>query len=82
MNKSIHLKKRMSQRGIDQKMVELALNHGVIDGDKYVLNKKIACAYLEEMKRQIRVIMRVIDKGGVVVVANGDTLITAYNCEG
>lgn len=72
----------MSQRGIDSKIIELALNQGVIDGDKYILNKKSACAYLEEIKRQMRVIMRVIDKGGVVVVADGDTLITTYNCKG
>lgn len=82
MNKSTHAEQRMSQRGIHSTMIDLALDHGVIDGDKYILNKKSACAYLEKLKREMRVLMRVIDKGGVVVVADGDTLITTYNCKG
>ena len=82
MKNSIHATKRMAQRGIDNAMIELVLDHGVIDGDKYILNKKNACAYLEEIRQQMRVLMRVIDKGGLVVIPEGNTLITTYNCNG
>jgi hypothetical protein len=82
MKNSIHATKRMAQRGIDRAMIELVLNHGVIDGDKYILNKKNACACLEEIRQQMRVLMRVIDKGGLVVIPEGNTLITTYNCNG
>lgn len=76
-----HIAKRMSQRGISRDMVDLVLSYGVDAGDKIVLGRREATELLEESKRRARLLMKVLDKGGVVVVAKGEALITAYNCE-
>lgn len=81
MRHTHHIKQRMSQRGISQDMVELVLAHGTPDQDKYVLGHKEALRLLEELQRFERVVKKILDKGGVTVVAEGEALITAYNCE-
>lgn len=80
MNETQHIGKRMNQRGISKRMIELTLTHGVPDCDKYVLDRKHAKRRLEEIRRESRELMKVIDKGGVVVVETDNTQITAYNC--
>ncbi|UIF86097.1 DUF4258 domain-containing protein [Cupriavidus necator] len=71
----------MSQRGITQDMVDLVLAHGVSDRDKYVLGHREARRLLEAMQQTERVLKKILDKGGVTVVAAGEELVTAYNCE-
>ncbi|MGR3911343.1 DUF4258 domain-containing protein [Burkholderia sp. SR8] len=79
MQQTRHIKQRMSQRGISREMVELVLDHGVPDQDKYVLGRKDALRLLEDLQRSERLLKKILDKGGLVVVANGDALITTYN---
>jgi SOS response regulatory protein OraA/RecX len=79
MQQTQHLKQRMSQRGISREMVELVLAHGVPEQDKYVLGRKEALRLLEDFQRSERLLKKILDKGGVVVVADGDALITTYN---
>jgi hypothetical protein len=79
MQQTHHIKQRMSQRGISQAMVDLVLTHGVIQGDKYVVGRKEAQKRLSELDNERRVLTKILDKGGVEVVAEGDALITAYN---
>lgn len=79
MHKTQHATHRMSQRGISGAMVEFALEWGINDGDKYVLGKKEAIARLEQLKQEERTLKRVIDKGGLIVVADGEHVITTYN---
>lgn len=79
MQPTRHIKQRMSQRGISQDMVNLVLTHGVIDGDKYVVGRKEALQRLRELDSERRVLTKILDKGGVAVVTDGDALITAYN---
>lgn len=79
MQPTRHIKQRMSQRGISQDMVNLVLMHGSIDGDKYVVGRKEALQRLRELDNERRVLTKILDKGGVAVVAEGDALITAYN---
>jgi hypothetical protein len=79
MQQTQHLQQRMSQRGISREMVELVLTHGVPDQDKYVLGRKEALRLLEDFQRSERLLKKILDKGGVVVVADGDALITTYN---
>jgi len=69
----------MSQRGISRDMVNLVLAHGVIEGDKYVVGRKEALQLIRELDNERRVLTKILDKGGVEVVTEGDTLITAYN---
>jgi len=62
-------------------MVELVMAHGTIDQDKYVMGRKEALSLLESLQREERLLKKILDKGGVVVVADGGSLITTYNCE-
>lgn len=79
MTTTKHIGQRMSQRGISKDMVDLALTHGSHDGDKFILGKKQALERLEALQDEARVIKKILDKGGVVVVESGGLLITTYN---
>lgn len=78
MHKTKHFQQRMSQRGISQAMIDLVLGYGENEGDKVVLSRKKA----EQLRAGFRALMKIMDKGGVVVVAEGETQITTYNYTG
>jgi len=80
MHLTRHIHQRMSQRGVSRDMVEVVLNYGTLDQDKYVLGRKEAIGLLESINRQARVVKKILDKGGVTVVAEDGALITTYNC--
>ncbi|WED79277.1 hypothetical protein [Aeromonas allosaccharophila] len=72
----------MTQRGISKRMVDLALDYGKLESnDKYVLRQKDAVKLLSELQDSLRHLKKIIDKGGVTVVVNGESLITTYNCD-
>ena len=79
MQATSHIKKRMSQRGISQAMVDLVLDQGVIQGDKYVVGRKEALKRLRELDDERRLLTKILDKGGVAVITVGDVLLTTYN---
>lgn len=79
MRPTRHIKKRMSQRGINRGMVDLVLTHGRPDQDRFVLDRKEAISLLETLQREERLLKKIVDKGGLVVVAEGATLLTTYN---
>ena len=79
MQPTRHIKQRMSQRGISKDMVNLVIAHGVIHGDKYVVGRKEALQLIRALDNERRVLTKILDKGGVEVVTEGDALITAYN---
>ncbi|MGA3845326.1 DUF4258 domain-containing protein [Ralstonia nicotianae] len=81
MRHTNHIKRRMAQRGISQRMVELVLTYGTLEQDKYVLKHKEALRLVEDFQEALRDLKKILDKGGVTVVADGAALITAYNCE-
>ena len=77
-----HFKQRMTQRGISKRMVDLAIDYGKLESnDKYVLRQKDAVKLLSELQDSLRHLKKIIDKGGVTVVVNGESLITTYNCD-
>ena len=78
MHKTKHFQQRMSQRGINQEMVDLVLNHGDTDGDKIVLTRKATA----RLMKAARTLAKILDKGGLVVVASGEAQLTAYNYQG
>lgn len=80
MRDTKHLRQRMSQRGIGRRMVDYVVDHGRPDQDKIVLDRKGALALLEMLHEEERLLMKILDKGGVVVVTEGDSLITTYSC--
>lgn len=78
MTKTKHIEKRMGQRGISGDMLDLVLNYGEETGDKVVLSRRGAAKLL----RDFRTLMKIVDKGGVAVVVQGDALVTTYNYSG
>jgi hypothetical protein len=71
----------MSQRGISSRLIEFALRHGRIDGDKRILDRNESLQLLEDLNEQLRLVKRVLDKGGITVVADGSAIVTAYNID-
>lgn len=80
MQTTHHAMQRMSQRGVTGDMVDFVLNYGFVEQDKYVLGKRQALELLNDLKKQERLVKKILDKGGVTVVAQDDVLITTYNC--
>ena len=78
MHKTRHFQQSMSQRGINQDMVDLVLSYGETDGDKVILSRKASARLMEAA----RTLAKILDKGGLVVVASGDAQLTTYNYEG
>ena len=79
MHISHHAAQRMSQRGIPRRLVDFALRHGRIEGDKRVLDRNESRRLIDDLKEELRLALHVMDKGGITVVDQSDTLITAYN---
>ena len=79
MAKTKHFGSRISQRGIRQATVDLALKHGVRHGEKYILGKKQIKHLIGEFDQIRKNLCAAMDKGGVVVVASKGVLITAYD---
>lgn len=78
MQMTAHFDARMNQRAIRKDLVELALDLGEIEGDRYVLTSKMIDAELEWIRRRTKALTEARKKGGVVVVADGEALITTY----
>ncbi len=96
MHSTHHFKARMSQRGITEDMVDLALEYGQEDPervDRMVFGRRRATELIEEKQRTVRakeralceerrelkLLKKLADKGGIVVVTADSTLITTYN---
>ena len=82
MHKTKHVKARMSQRAINKELIDLVLNYGNPEADgKVVLNKKTLkalCAALDHLKKTA---LNALKKGGVVVVEEGEVLLTTYRLD-
>lgn len=76
---TIHVQQQMNRRGISRQMVDLVLEHGKIEQEKSKLGRDDARELLEGMQQKIKVLKKIIDKGGVTVVSDNNTFITTYN---
>ena len=74
-----HSLARMSQRGLPKRLIDLVCEFGKEQGDKFILNKKSTQKMINELDSMRKELLKIIDKGGITVVVNEDTLITAYN---
>lgn len=74
-----HCKSRQSQRGIPLKMIDYVLTHGIQSQDKVIFGEREARQRLAELDEERRLLMKIRDKGGLVVVADGEIAITTYN---
>ena len=79
MQATYRLQARQSQRGISNEMVNYVVAHGIEEKDGLIFEKKLALKRLAEIREEERLIKKILDKGGVIVVAQGNTLITTYN---
>lgn len=59
--------------------MDLVIEYGETDQDKHVMGRRQARHRLELINQEARVLKKILDKGGVVVVAEGNALITTYN---
>lgn len=72
-----HCQSRMAQRGLPKKLLELVIEFGKENGDKLILNKKATQKVIEEIDSIRKELLRIMDKGGVTVVLENDTLINS-----
>ena len=79
MYETLHLNQRARQRGITNRMIELTLEFGEIQADKIRLGTRRIKKLLKTHKHIKADLLKILDKGGLVVVASGASLITAYN---
>ena len=79
MAKTKHMHKRMGQRGITGRIVDIVTRYGEPVGDRVILDTKNIDELLQGMDRLKKDLLRVRDKGGVAVVENLGTQITAFN---
>lgn len=77
-----HIAARMTQRGIRRDVVTLAMQFGESDPNgRVVLGRKALRYLMDELKQLLRTAQKAAECGGVVVVAEGDVLLTAYRLE-
>ena len=79
MYEILHLKQRLRQREITNRMVELTLEFGMIQADKIKLGTKRIKKLLQTHKELKSDLLKILDKGGLAVVTSKRSLITAYN---
>lgn len=74
-----HCQVRMSQRGLTKRLIDLVFEFGKSQGDKLILNKKTTQKVIHELDVLKKELLKIIDKGGVTIVIEDESLITAYN---
>jgi len=74
-----HINQRVRQRGITKRMIELTLEFGKVQADKIRLGSRRIKKLLRTHKELKKDLLKILDKGGLVVVVSGGALITAYN---
>lgn len=78
MARTRHIHKRMNQRGINSRLVDLVSQFGVEDGDRLVLDRKNTQSLLDAMDSMRKDLLDIHAKGGVVVVEVGDSQLTTF----
>ncbi len=72
---------RMNQRGITKEMIELTVEYGKCFNDKIILKSRDIKKLLTKVSKEVKAkLMKILDKGGLVVVMSDDwAVITVYN---
>ena len=79
MYETLHINQRARQRGITNRMIELTLEYGIVQADKIKLGTRRIKKLLRTHKHIKADLLKIMDKGGLVVVVSGAAMITAYN---
>ena len=78
MFETLHINQRVRQRGITKKMIDITLAYGKVKGDKIRLGTRRIKELLRTKGELKSELLKIMDKGGLVVVFSGASLITAY----
>ncbi len=78
MAKTRHIQDRMNQRGIKNTMLGIVKNFGSWTGDKCILNKKACSDVLKQLDAMRKDIIKMQEKGGLVLVEDNGADITCY----
>ncbi len=78
MSKTKHIRTRMSQRGISDYILDIAIKFGFRSGDKVYLPKKSAEFLIASLRNEIKKIERIKNKDGIVLIEQNDVKITTY----
>jgi len=76
---SNHLVTRMNQRGIPGTLLNLVAEFGKPKQDKIILDKKLTLKIIEKIDKIRRDLIKIADKGGIVLVVDDNVMITTYN---
>ena len=76
-----HFKSRMSQRGLPKKVIDLVLEFGKDEGDRFFLDRKETQKIIYQIDNLRNNLLKVMDKGGVAVVVKEEIIITTYNLD-
>ena len=79
MYETLHINQRARQRGITNRMIELTMEYGIVQADKIKLGTRRIKKLLHTHKHIKADLLKIMDKGGLVVVVSGAAMITAYN---
>ena len=79
MYETLHINQRARQRGITNRMIELTLEYGIVQADKIKLGTRCIKKLLRTHKDIKADLLKILDKGGLIVVVSGAAMITAYN---
>ena len=78
-----HVQKRMSQRGMTLALITIVYYYGKVKGDRYTLTRRMIQKILDTVKdlppEEKKILLRIMDKGGLTIVVANNTLITVYH---
>lgn len=78
MSKTKHMQQRMSQRAIQESVLDIVKLFGVEDGDKIILNRKGIDDVLNEFQKMSTTMQKMRSRGGIVLVESHGIEITTY----
>jgi hypothetical protein len=81
MAKTRHIQQRMSQRGIKSETLDIVQQFGMWQGDKCILNRKACNDVLSELDKVRKDVIKMKEKGGLVLVHDEGADITTYALE-
>ena len=81
MAKTRHMHKRMNQRAITKRMIGLVNDFGVRKGDKRILDRKNIDQLVDSMTELKKDLLKLRDKGGLVVVEVDNVQLTTYKLD-
>ena len=81
MAKTRHIQQRMNQRGIKSEMLDIVQQFGMWQGDKCILNRKACNDVLSELDKVRKDVIKMKEKGGLVLVHDEGMDITTYALE-